>query len=1330
MSGQKKGWPRDAFGKFVLAAPAGAFSASSGEGADKICSARHWQQMESAYGRFGGTDIDVHEPLPAGSVPPPGAKSLSAGSKGLTRAEGVTAMASVSVQGPMAAISTADVDGLPDLEFSQAIVGPDRIDRSFFSVSAPATIAAVSESRVQAVVDKLIVLVSADALGNAVAIHNGLYYLRAASYVDFYSDAVNFSGELKANIRTLLTEISSSTAFLAEGFAEVRMEWAVEISNWDMPFYFVPALTQLLRRYYDTPSLQNVSRVNRTETNTVYFVFLAIYRNSWLLPGWAGQYTAQMMDALEDYAVRLPYNTDTGFLVLNAIYTCGHLRSSEPEAQYQGRGHAIITSAYQTRAADSAPYLECLINLELAPYNSRLLDGSAVNIAGYRTELANRLFPNTYTYDGGEMTFRTPLPVDKVSKLHDALLECRAQFFRLTQAVRPADTDPNSALTLRIYGSKADYQMYHRFLYGLSTDNGGIYIESAATFYTYDRTSQDSIYTLEELTRHEYAHYLDGYYLLIPQFGGTPLYSNNRLTWHSEGLAEYVTGSRRTRGIPMRKLMLDTMYPPANRLAISDLIGISYSSGFGFYPNAGVFFQFLRENHPELLATYFQALYQNDVTGFDILTQGWRNDAALQSEYSAYVEAIKTAPGERVFAEQIPTDYGASSLPGTSDEALEAQVEAVLPGGAFTYTNRRFRYELTKDFPVPVGERDEVEIGRQLDATLVALTPVAAHFANTTGWFEKLPGLNGSARARVVFEGEFERVNPSQYEVGRTSVVFTATTADAVDHEAVIQVSNPGGDAVLIDPIGLSGDDASLFEIVGGSSLSVPAGQTVALTVRLKGASVAGKVAGDYSAKLTMQSSSALPASLEIPVTVHLLENASISLSAEELILPTTNTYDSPQIQLVVSNLLTRPVTVGSMLWQGNADQIFSVTRLQPTELQPMEQRALTISASSLLLRNRLPGLRSAALTLVPDIGAERSVRVSVRSTSSFTSLRDGLYAGLLQDGDDKSLTGGISIKCLSSGRFTGTLRTGGKTYRFAGAFDSSGHATVSLRRKGASSIEMDLQRSEGHLKPHITVQAIDGGGFNATGTLWAKVVTDASSLRAGGTYSFLLSGRDDAASARNLGQSGSGILTLKPSGAATFIATLSDGRTISASAFLRGDAALAIYAPSYGNKGSLSGVVSFSEQPTTDCTGQFRWNSPGVTSVGMELEGCAFVKRSTVLDVQSIESNVNLVFRKVLDEEQRWTLGAGNAMAKLPVSGGMATLRVRADSPWVTGRYTPAKGSGQTPLTIRGVVLQKQNFVGGIIYRAGQAGVFGLLPVDANGSDLSEAGSSSFWKQ
>ncbi len=50
-----------------------------------------------------------------------------------------------------------------------------------------------------------------------------------------------------------------------------------------------------------------------------------------------------------------------------------------------------------------------------------------------------------------------------------------------------------------IYNSPEEYKL-NRTLYGYSVDNGGIYIEGIGTFFTYERTPEESIYSLEDFS--------------------------------------------------------------------------------------------------------------------------------------------------------------------------------------------------------------------------------------------------------------------------------------------------------------------------------------------------------------------------------------------------------------------------------------------------------------------------------------------------------------------------------------------------------------------------------------------------------------------------------------------------------------------------------------------------------------------------------------------------------------------------------------------------------------------------------------------------------------
>lgn len=781
----------------------------------------------------------------------------------------------------MAPISSADVSGMTGLDFVAAILGSEDLDNSFFSTTDVNTLAALAEPRVQEIVARLNADLAADPLANATRVNLGLYFLRAAAYVDFYSAAIDYSATLRSSVANLLIAVGQNPQFLAPGFLDARAEWAVVSDSWFAMPAQLERITSLLRRYLDTPSLQNAATAeNRTEGTMMYSLLNGMARTANQDPNWAGHYTPGLMQALSDLALSLPHHGDIEFIILDAIYALGRLRSGEPVAAYQGQAHQILSQVLQVRAVDSPPRFEALMALESAPYNSRLADGTPVDIAGYRQQLASRVFPHTFSFDAGTMTVCTPLDEITVRKLYDALREEKAQFFRVTQALRPIDGDTHSNLTLRIYGTMRDYHTYQRFLYGLGTDNGGIYIEDWATFFTYQRTPQESIYTLEELTRHEYIHYLDAYYMLVPGFGDSPWYDNDHLTWHSEGLAEFLAGGRRTEGVPVRASQLRGALSPGPPMTIAQIIGASYASGFGFYPNAAMFFQFLHERHPELHWNYFRALYGDDLTAYDTLTRGWRADAALQAEYGDYLTGVnnEVGAGTRLTAEEIPTGYKPDVLYGVAPEQIQSDIQGLLPAGVITASGGRFHFTgplsvTLPDAGVDTPERFQAEFGRLLDQTLNALTPLDAHYRCATAWFEQLGITGNTATAAVHLESWFNRDTAPAAAIVPESLAFdTVYSDDAAAQTLVLTVVNTSPNPLLIQSVTLTGVDAGVFGIRWDAAMhpSLAGRGSLAIEVSVQPSALAKLPPGTYTATLDFRTFNGTPALVQIPLGVTL----------------------------------------------------------------------------------------------------------------------------------------------------------------------------------------------------------------------------------------------------------------------------------------------------------------------------------------------------------------------------------------------------------------------------------------------------------------------------
>jgi hypothetical protein len=96
-------------------------------------------------------------------------------------------------------------------------------------------------------------------------------------------------------------------------------------------------------------------------------------------------------------------------------------------------------------------------------------------------------------------------------------------------------------MTLYLFANPAIYQEYMGAFIGYGASAGGLYLEDRATLYTYERSPQQSSYTVEELIKHEFGHYLNGRYV-FPGLWGAAGYHTQPKAWADEGFAEVLGG--------------------------------------------------------------------------------------------------------------------------------------------------------------------------------------------------------------------------------------------------------------------------------------------------------------------------------------------------------------------------------------------------------------------------------------------------------------------------------------------------------------------------------------------------------------------------------------------------------------------------------------------------------------------------------------------------------------------------------------------------------------------------------------------------------------------
>ena len=253
----------------------------------------------------------------------------------------------------------------------------------------------------------------------------------------------------------------------------------------------------------------------------------------------------------------------------------------------------------------------------------------------YRHVLLDEYYPYTYTFENGDFVIRTGLDYARAQKLFFAAQQVKAQFFRLTGNTTPLPGDTNQRVIAYIAHSAEQYDTYQEFLFGLPSDNGGIYIEQDATFYTYDRTPEESTYSLEELFRHEYVHYLESRYQIHGQFNEGEFYSSPHEHWEVEGLAEYLSGATAERGVLKRRSIMERLTRASSHMSLKEIV--NSHSGFSVYPYGMLLHSFLAEHYPTAHKTMFQLIRDNKISSYNTVLSRWANNPAMNKKFDEFV---------------------------------------------------------------------------------------------------------------------------------------------------------------------------------------------------------------------------------------------------------------------------------------------------------------------------------------------------------------------------------------------------------------------------------------------------------------------------------------------------------------------------------------------------------------------------------------------------------------------------------------------------------------------------------------------------------------------
>ncbi|WP_371648415.1 MULTISPECIES: collagenase [unclassified Streptomyces] len=136
------------------------------------------------------------------------------------------------------------------------------------------------------------------------------------------------------------------------------------------------------------------------------------------------------------------------------------------------------------------------------------------------------------------------LTASELSAMCESTLKQDPFFHKIVKDSGPVKDDNNTSIEIVAFNSSTDYKTYAGVVFGVDTNNGGIYLEgdpaaqgNQPRFIAYEQRAQDGAFQIWNLN-HEYTHYLDGRYDMHGDFAAGQ--TTPTVMW-VEGFAEYIS---------------------------------------------------------------------------------------------------------------------------------------------------------------------------------------------------------------------------------------------------------------------------------------------------------------------------------------------------------------------------------------------------------------------------------------------------------------------------------------------------------------------------------------------------------------------------------------------------------------------------------------------------------------------------------------------------------------------------------------------------------------------------------------------------------------------
>ncbi|MFD5142239.1 collagenase [Streptomyces sp. NPDC058401] len=449
----------------------------------------------------------------------------------------------------------------------------------------------------------------ADALRTSAASYPGdnssktgqlVLFLRAGYYVQWYNESTvgSYGPALKSSIQGALDTFFAAprAADVTEANGSTLSEAVILIDSSQENARYLSVVKRLLTGYnssYDS-SWSMVAAVNNA-----YTVLFRGHQTDEFLP--AVQADPSILTVLRDFAVAHDnlLGTDKAYLTANAARELGRF------LQHSALQPTVRPLVKQLLDRTSITGRTASLWVPLAEMTSEY---DAANCSSYGTcDLSARVraavLTVNHTCSPSLRIVAQQMNTAELAASCTSLANQDAFFHNVVKDGGPVANDKNTTLEVVAFDSSADYQTYAGVIFGISTDNGGMYLEGDPSvagnqprFIAYEAEWVRPEFQIWNLN-HEYTHYLDGRFDMFGDFDAgmtTPT-----VMW-VEGFAEYISYSYR--GVTYDRAVTEA---GKNTYKLSTLFDTTYdnSDSTRVYQWGYLAVRYLLQSHPQDVAT-------------------------------------------------------------------------------------------------------------------------------------------------------------------------------------------------------------------------------------------------------------------------------------------------------------------------------------------------------------------------------------------------------------------------------------------------------------------------------------------------------------------------------------------------------------------------------------------------------------------------------------------------------------------------------------------------------------------------------------------------------